>query len=198
MNFWFFNFNSRTIATPFEGEENFSQFSLIKRISTLDVWKIKPIQRAQIWEHIHIVNTYRFISDALRRCPLLWINRLGWISFGRWFSSIDTFIDLFTTRFWKSILESCHENEEPHFEPDLVSARYDTLGGLRSIMKIDTRDFSRPGQDSSDLHFVNAGIYIKNLFHLFCRKQRIVKIASIDKIAASDTFWHIMWLGGVK
>lgn len=144
------------------------------------------------------LHTYRFISDALRRCPLLWINRLGWISFGRWFSSIDTFIDLFTTRFWKSILESCHENGEPHFKPDLVSARYDTLGGLRSIMKIDTRDFSRPGQDSSDLHFVNAGIYIKNHFYLFYRKQRIVKIASIDRIAASDTFWHIMWLGGVK
>lgn len=144
------------------------------------------------------LHTYRFISDALRRCPLLWINRLGWISFGRWFSSIDTFIDLFTTRFWKSILESCHENEEPHFKPDLVSARYDTLGGLRSIMKIDTRDFSRPGQNSSDLHIVNAGIYIKNLFYLFYRKQRIVKIASIDEIAASDTFWHIMWLGGVK
>lgn len=107
-------------------------------------------------------------------------------------SSIDTFIDLFTTRFWKSILESCHENEEPHFKPDLVSARYDTLGGLRSIMKIDTRDFSRPGQNSSDLHIVNAGIYIKNLFYLFYRKQRIVKIASIDEIAASDTFWHIV------
>lgn len=117
------------------------------------------------------LHTYRFISDALRRCPLLWINRLGWISFGRWFSSIDTFIDLFTTRFWKSILESCHENEEPHFKPDLMSAKYDTLGGLRSIVKIDTRDFSRPGQNSSDLHFVNAGIYIKNLFYLFYRKQ---------------------------
>lgn len=86
-------------------------------------------------------------------------------------------------------MESCHENEVPHFKPDLVNARYDTLGGLRSIMKIDTRDFSRPGQNSSDLHFVNAGLYVKNLFY---RKQRIVKIASIDKIEASDTFWHIM------
>lgn len=80
-----------------------------------------------------------------------------------------------------------------------MSAKYDTLGGLRSIVKIDTRDFSRPGQNSSDLHFVNAGIYIlKIFFYLFYRKQRIVKIASIDKIAASDSFWHIMWLGGVK
>lgn len=199
MNFWFFNFNSRTIATPFEGEENFSQFSLIKRISTLDVWKIKPIQRAQIWEHIHIYT--RIGSSATHWGDAHYSES---IDSGEYPLADDFLqltlsgIDLFTTRFWKSILESCHENEVPHFKPDLVSARYDTLGGLRSIMKIDTRDFSRPGQDSSDLHFVNAGIYIKNLFYHFCRKQRIVKIASIDKIAASDTFWHIMWLGGVK
>lgn len=147
------------------------------------------------------LHTYRFISDALRRCPLLWINRLGWISFGRWFSSIDTFIDLFTTRFWKSILESCHENEEPHFKPDLVSARYDTLGGSKiNCENWHTRLFEAGARFLWLVHknFVNAGIYIKNLFYLFYRKQRIVKIASIDRIAASDTFWHIMWLGGVK
>lgn len=147
------------------------------------------------------LHTYRFISDALRRCPLLWINRLGWISFGRWFSSIDTFIDLFTTRFWKSIFGKLSRKRRTTFQTWSCERQiWYPWGSKINYENRHTRLFEAGARFLWLVHknFVNAGIYIKNLFYLFYRKQRIVKIASIDRIAASDTFWHIMWLGGVK
>lgn len=64
-----------------------------------------------------------------------------------------------------------------------------------------TRDFSSSEQDSCVLHsviYIYIYMYISKSLFLFQRNQRIVKIASMGKIAASDTFWHIVWLVDVK